>query len=59
VYLRDLTALDRLPAAEQAEWLAFDYALNGTIPPPPIDPDAPLPEFATAQERFEYVMARV
>ena len=59
MYLRDLTALDRLPAAEQAEWLAFDYAQNGVIPPPPIDPDEKPPEFATPQERFEWVMARV
>lgn len=52
-------ALDRMTATEQAEWLAFDFALRGALPPPPVDPDETPPEFDSPQDRLRWLQARL
>lgn len=52
-------ALDRMPAATQAEWLAFDLAREGVIPKRPHDPDEKPPDDLTPEQRFHWVMERM
>ena len=50
--------MDRMGETEQAEWLAFDFAMAGKLPRKPVDPDEKPPEDMTPQERFEWVLER-
>ncbi len=45
-----------MPASEQAEWLAFDFANRGQLPRKPVDQDEKPPENMTPQERLKWVL---
>jgi hypothetical protein len=57
-YFKDLNAMDRMGETEQAEWLAFDFALAGNLPKKPVDPDEKPPENMTPHERLQWVLDR-